>query len=100
MLCDVRAQCCKGSQLLHNQCLQNMERKQEVVGIRQADTTILANLLFCYKLKLVTNFGDRQSERKNIQFSHLQKKSPVKMRIVKLSEVFIFRLGPNQCKTA
>lgn len=22
------------------------------------------------------------------------------MRIVKLSEVFIFRLGPNQCKTA
>ena len=40
------------------------------------------------------------SERRNIQFSHLQKKSRVKMRIVKLSEVFIFGLRPNQSKIA
>ena len=100
VLCDVRAQCCTWSQLLHVQYLQNMEWKQEVMGITEPDATILANLLFCYNPKLRTNFGDRWSERRNIQFSHLQKKSRVKMRIVKLSEVFIFGIRPNQSKIA
>ena len=77
-----------------------MKQKQEVVGIREPATTILANLLFCYNPKLAANFGDKQSERRNIQFPHLQKKSCVKMRIAKLSEVFIFGSGPNQSKIA